>query len=88
MPSIKSIGLAAGVLLGAFSLTALAVPASAGWSGNGQYQNDNRWTHNNTRYDGYHYREPPVVYATPHNYGYTAPPVVYDNTPGITIRLP
>jgi hypothetical protein len=87
MTSRKLMGLAAGIVLGALSLAAVAVPANAAWWGNGQYQQDNRWNNNNTRYNGYHYREPPVVYATPYNYGYTPPPVVYDNTPGFTIRI-
>ena len=40
----------------------------------------------NARWNGYTYRAPPVVYATPYNYGYQAPPVYYDNTPGLSIR--
>jgi hypothetical protein len=87
MTNTKLMGLAAGIVLGALSLAAIA-PANAAWSGNGQYQQDNRWNNNNnSRYNGYHYREPPVVYATPYNYGYTAPPVVYDATPGFSINI-
>lgn len=101
MTSRKSIGLAASLVLGAVSLTAIAAPANAAWWGDGQYQPDNRWNNNNHRYnnsnsnnnnynryyDGYHYREPPVVYSTPYNYGYQPPPVIYDNTPGFSIKI-
>jgi hypothetical protein len=75
---------AAGVML---ALGALAGPASARWDGNGQWQEDNRnW---NNHYNGYEYRAPPVVYATPYNYGYRAPPVYYNNAPaqGLSIRV-
>lgn len=93
MTSRKRIGLAASLVLGALSLTALAVPASAAWWGDGQWHEDGRWNNYNNnnnynnRYYGYHYRDPPVVYSTPYNYGYVPPPVVYDNTPGFTIRI-
>ena len=93
MTNRNRIGLAASLVLGALALCAVAAPASAAWWGNdGQWHQDNRWNNNNNnnnnnRYNGYHYREPPVVYGTPYNYGYSPPPVVYDNTPGFTIRV-
>jgi hypothetical protein len=97
MTSRNRIGLAAGLVLGALALTAVAAPAGAAWWGkDGQWHQDNRWNNNrnndnnnnwNNRYYGYHYRAPPVVYGTPYNYGYQPPPVVYDNTPGFTIRI-
>jgi hypothetical protein len=55
--------------------------------GDGRWHEDNRWHNNNSKYYDYHYREPPVIYSTPHNYGYVAPPVVYDNTPGFSINI-
>jgi hypothetical protein len=100
MTSRNRIGLVAGLVLGALAFTTIATPASAGWWGkDGQWHEDNRWNNNNNRnnnnnnnnwnnrYNGYHYREPPVVYGTPYNYGYQPPPVIYDNTPGFTIRI-
>jgi hypothetical protein len=97
MTSSKRIGLAASLVLGMLSVAAMTAPASAAWWGNGQWHPDNRWNHNrnanrnnndwNNRYYGYHYRQPPTVYATPYNYGYQPPPVIYDNTPGFTIRI-
>ncbi|CAN5873597.1 hypothetical protein BH11PSE3_BH11PSE3_09100 [soil metagenome] len=47
MMSRKSLGVAASLVLGALSLTAIAAPANAAWWGNGQYQPDNRWDNNN-----------------------------------------
>jgi hypothetical protein len=85
MTSRKHIGLVLSVALGAL---ALAGTASAWTGGDGKWHPDNRWNNNNnSRYYGYHYREPPVVYSTPYNYGYRAPPVIYDNTPGFTIHI-
>jgi hypothetical protein len=80
----NTIGLAAGLVVGAL---ALAAPASAAWWGNnGGYYYDNRWN-NNDRYYGYSYREPPVVYSTPYNYGYYPPPVYYSPTPGFSLTI-
>jgi len=87
MTSRNRIGLAASLVLGTLAFAAVAAPASAAWWGNGQWHEDNRWHNNNSRYYGYHYREPPVIYSTPYNYGYYAPPVVYDNTPGFSITI-
>jgi hypothetical protein len=89
MTNRNRIGLAASLVLGALAFSAVAAPASAAWWGNDkQWHQDNRWNNNNnSRYNGYHYREPPVVYGTPYNYGYSPPPVVYDNTPGFSIRI-
>ena len=67
------------------ALAAMAGPASARWYEGNRY--DNGW-HGNDHYNGYYYREPPVVYSTPYNNGYYyPPPVIYNNTPGFTIRL-
>jgi hypothetical protein len=80
----NTIGLAAGLVVGAL---ALAAPASAAWWGNGNYDYDNRWN-NNDRYYGYYYRPPPVVYSTPYNYGYYPPPVYYSPSgPGFSITI-
>jgi hypothetical protein len=82
------ITLAVALAIAAFA--GLATPASARWEGNGQWQQDNRWhgnNNNNNRYYGNQYRAPPVVYATPYNYGYRAPPVIYNSTPGITVQI-
>jgi hypothetical protein len=87
MTSRNRIGLAASLVLGALSFTAVAAPASAAWWGDGHWHSDSRWTNYNDRYYGYYYRAPPVVYATPYNYGYIPPPVVYDNTPGFSISI-
>ena len=75
-------------LLGATALGALAAPASAAWWGNGYYQPDYRYQNWNDRYyNGYSYRSPPVVYATPYNYGYVPPPVIYNGGPGFSITI-
>ena len=50
----NTIGLAAGLVVGAL---ALAAPASAAWWGNGNYYYDNRWNNYNDRYYGYYYRD-------------------------------
>jgi hypothetical protein len=87
MNAIKhSISTAALAALGAFvALAALAGPANARWYEGNRY--DNGWR-GNDHYNGYYYREPPVVYGTPYNNGYYyPPPVIYNNTPGFTIRL-
>jgi len=78
----------ASLLLGALVLGVAAAPASAAWWGNGGYATDYRWNNWNDRYyNGYYYRSPPVVYATPYNYGYVPPPVVYGG-PGATFGGP
>jgi len=86
MTTTTRIGLAASLALGTLAFATVAAPASAAWYGNGQYHQDNRWNNNN-HYNGYQYRAPPVVYATPYNYGYVAPPVIYDATPGFSINI-
>jgi hypothetical protein len=87
MNAIKHPGsIAALATLGAFvALAALASPASARWYEENRYVTP--WQ-GNDHYDGYYYRAPPVVYATPYNNGhYYPPPVIYNNTPGFTIRI-
>src|SRR5260370_22916621 len=78
MTSRNRIGLAASLVLGTLAFATVAAPASAAWWGNGQWHEDNRWHNNNSRYYGYHYRQPPVIYSTPYNYRYCPPPVLHD----------
>ena len=79
--------IATAVALAIVAGVALASPASARWWGDGRWHDDDRWVHHDSRYYGYHYRAPPVVYGTPYNYGYYSPPVVYDNAPGLSFHI-